>query len=118
MTLRRQTAILKADRPRRRIILHRRDQIFDHSRFDPTQRTGMNYWLIMLIPYFGRWPAWINLFVASCKANPRIRWRFYTNCGEPENKSPNVDYVHISFEDYNELVSDYLGLAFKSLNPF
>ena len=53
-------------------------------------------WLIMLMPYFGRWPEWINLFIESCRWNPDVRWRFYTDCGEPENKADNVDYVHLS----------------------
>lgn len=41
----------------------------------------MKPWLILLMPYFGRWPEWINLFVESCKGNPGVRWRFYTDCG-------------------------------------
>jgi hypothetical protein len=27
----------------------------------------------------------MNFFVESCKWNPQVRWRFYTDCGEPEN---------------------------------
>jgi hypothetical protein len=75
-------------------------------------------WLIMLIPYFGRWPAWINLFIESCKWNPDVHWRFYTDCGEPENKAGNVDYVHVSFEDYLERVSERLGIAFVPTDPY
>ena len=60
----------------------------------------MNPSLIMLILYFGRWPEWIDLFVESCKWNPSVRWLLYTDCGEPENKADNVDYVHLSFDDY------------------
>jgi hypothetical protein len=35
----------------------------------------MREWLIMLMPYFGRWPDWMNLFIESCKLNPDVRTR-------------------------------------------
>jgi hypothetical protein len=72
----------------------------------------MKEWLIMLMPYFGRWPEWMNLFIESCKWNPDVRWRFYTDCGEPENNAANVDYVHLSFEDYKALVREKLRIEF------
>ncbi|MFO0930235.1 MAG: DUF6625 family protein [Gemmataceae bacterium] len=78
----------------------------------------MDPWLIMLIPYFGRWPEWINLFIASCKANPDVRWRFYTDCGEPENAAANVDFVHLSFADYKARVRERLGVAFDPPAPY
>ncbi len=78
----------------------------------------MKPWLIMLVLYFGRWPEWIDLFVESCKWNPSVRWRLYTDCGEPENKADNVDYVHLSFEDYKALVRARLGIAFDPSTPY
>jgi hypothetical protein len=75
-------------------------------------------WLIMLIPYFGRWPEWMNLFVETCKWNPGVRWRFYTDCGEPENRAGNVDYVHLSFDDYKALVRERLRVAFDPPDPY
>jgi hypothetical protein len=78
----------------------------------------MKPWLIMLIPYFGKWPEWMDLFVESCKWNPSVRWRIYTNCGEPENKADNVEYVHLSFDDYKALVRERLGIAFDPPAPY
>jgi hypothetical protein len=75
-------------------------------------------WLILLCPYFGRWPAWMNFFVESCKWNPDVRWRFYTDCGEPENRAGNIDYVPISFDDYKALVRSRLGIAFDPADPY
>jgi hypothetical protein len=78
----------------------------------------MKQWLIMIMPYFGRWPEWINLFVESCKWNPTVRWRFFTDCGEPENKAANVDYVHLSFTDYKAHVRDRLAISFDPREPY
>lgn len=78
----------------------------------------MKPWLLMLIPYFGRWPEWINLFVESCKWNPGVRWQLYTDCGEPENKADNVHYCHLTFNAYKALVRERLGIAFDPPTPY
>jgi len=78
----------------------------------------MKPWLIMFVLYFGRWPEWIDLFVESCKWNPSVRWRIYTDCGEPENKADNVEFVHLSFDDYKALVRERLSIAFDPPTPY
>lgn len=75
-------------------------------------------WLVMLCPYFGRWPKWINFFVESCKWNPDIQWRIYTDCGKPENDADNIDFVPISFDDYKGLVRERLKVAFDPAQPY
>lgn len=72
----------------------------------------------MLIPYFGCWPEWINLFVESCKWNPSVRWRLYSDCGKPENLADNVDYIHFTFDDYKALVRERLRIAFDPITPY
>lgn len=66
----------------------------------------------MLMPYFGKWPEWFNLYLESCKRNPTIDWLFFTDCGEPENRCPNVAYVKTSFPEYRQLISSSLGINF------
>ena len=78
----------------------------------------MNQELIILIPYFGQWPEWINLFVESCKWNPDVRWSFYTDCGQPENSAENVDYVHLGFDDYKALARERLDIKFDPPDPY
>src|SRR2546423_15427548 len=73
--------------------------------------------LIMLIPYFGRWPEWIELFVESCKWNPDVRWRVFTDCGEPENKAGNVAYFHLSFHGNKGLAARGLRLPWEWAPP-
>src|SRR6185369_11411681 len=75
-------------------------------------------WLIMLIPYFGKWPEWIDLFVESCKWNPSVCWRIYTDCGAPQNKAENVEIVDFTLADYKALVSDRLGIRFNPSDPY
>jgi hypothetical protein len=78
----------------------------------------MKPWLVLISFYFGRWPPWMNFFVESCKWNPDVRWLIYTDCGEPENRADNIEYVHISFDDYKALVRERLGIAFDPAHPY
>lgn len=69
--------------------------------------------IVLLIPYFGRWPFWMPLFLKSCRYNPDIQWILYSDCGEPTDLPSNVRYVDISFSDYCKKVSDRLGFVFN-----
>jgi hypothetical protein len=78
----------------------------------------MTPWLIMLGVYFGRWPAWIELFVESCKRNRDVRWLIYTDCGAPENRADNVRFVHTTLADYSALVRERLGVDFRPADAY
>ena len=75
-------------------------------------------WLIMLSCYFGQWPPWMNFFIESCKWNPDVQWRIYTDCDEPENRADNVTIVPISFADYKALARERLGIPFDPAQPY
>jgi hypothetical protein len=78
----------------------------------------MKPWLVIISFYFGRWPPWMNFFVESCKWNPGVRWVIYTDCGEPENRAGNIEYVHISFDGYKAMARERLGIAFDPVHPY
>lgn len=69
--------------------------------------------IVFIIPYFGRWPFWMPLFLKSCRCNPDIQWILYSDCGEPADLPPNVRHVALSFDEYCALVSRRLGFAFQ-----
>lgn len=69
--------------------------------------------LILLIPYFGRWPVWIEFFIESCKWNPDVQWLIYTDCGRPQNAAANVTFVEMSFAEYQALASWRLGIRLQ-----
>lgn len=74
--------------------------------------------IITIIPYFGKWPEWINFFIESCKHNPGVDWLIVTDCGEPDNSAPNVHFRHMSFEDYKAEASRRLEVGFNPLDPY
>ena len=74
--------------------------------------------IAILIPYFGQWPAWIDFFVESCRANRSIDWILFSDCEPPENRAPNVRHVRISFDDYKAVVGEALGITLRADTPY
>ena len=70
------------------------------------------------MPYFGRWPFWMELFLASCEKNPSIDWLLISDCGRPVKLPANVHYREESFSDYKQRVSETLGVDFSKANAY
>lgn len=68
--------------------------------------------ILFVIPYFGRWPFWLPLFLESCRRNSDIDWLLFSDCGKPDNLPPNVSVQSISFDDYCRTVSERLKINF------
>jgi len=67
--------------------------------------------IVMIIPWFGRWPAWMRYFVASCRANPTIDWLIPTDCGPLPDLPANMTLVPTSLADYRTLIGRRLGIT-------
>ena len=77
---------------------------------------GNNYELptiAILMPYFGKWPFWIELFIESCRKNPTIDWYFLSDCGKLDCFPDNIKYQEISFQEYKDLASNRLSINFN-----
>ena len=59
-----------------------------------------------------------SIFSSKAAWNPDVQWRIYTDCGKPENKADNIDFVPISFDDYKGLVRERLKIAFDQAQPY
>lgn len=71
-----------------------------------------------LMPYFGRWPEWFDLFLASCGRNPSIHWLFITDCGVPREHPQNVSFVPMTWRDCAERVREVCGVAHIPPRPY
>lgn len=76
------------------------------------------YSICLVIPYFGKWPFWIEYFLLSCRYNPTINWVIFTDCGTLPSCPPNVEIIEISYQDYCQLVSKKLDIRFNPNNPY
>jgi hypothetical protein len=66
--------------------------------------------LVVLMPWYGPWPDWIELYLESCKWNPTVNWVFFSDQPKPNNVANNVRYVFLSLKDFSHLAGDRLRL--------
>lgn len=76
--------------------------------------------IAIIIPYFGKWPVWHELFYASCRHNSSIDFHLFTDLPIPSiaEESNNIFFHHISFSDYCSMSSDRLNIDFHPYNPY
>lgn len=71
----------------------------------------------VIIPYFGKWPEYFNLYLYSCSKNPQIDFFYFTDCCIPNTSYPNTHFVKTSFSKYCKKVSSALKINFKPNSP-
>jgi hypothetical protein len=81
-----------------------------HNRSFPT--------ILLIIPYFGKWPEWFLFYLETCRWNSTIDWLFFTDCQPPENAPANTKFHFIEFSDYKKLVSERLKINFDPPSPY
>lgn len=74
--------------------------------------------IAILIPYFGKWPEWINFFVESCRSNSDVDWFLIGNSDPPENRCTNVHHLPTAFEAYREFLSQRLETRIAAETPY
>lgn len=74
--------------------------------------------IAIIIPYFGEWPVWIDLYFFSCSKNEEIDWFFFTDCEIPATYSSNLHFIETSFYDYCQLASERLNIEFYPADPY
>ena len=81
-------------------------------------KENMKYKIAQIIPYFGKWPEWINLYFYSCSQNPMMDFIYYTDCPIPEKKYNNLFFHKCSFDEYKSFVSRRLGIDYRNVSPY
>ena len=74
----------------------------------------------VIIPYFGKFRPSINLFLESCRRNPKIDWLFYTDCSWPskEPKPSNIRWTEATLEATKQLAEEKLQTPVKLERPY
>lgn len=73
--------------------------------------------VLIIIPYFGCFPEWIDLFFFSCKKNPYIDFLLYTDCAQ-SSIDANVRIVNINYIEYCNMVSQKFNITFCPSNKY
>lgn len=76
--------------------------------------------IALIIPYFGKWPYWKDLFMHSCRQNKDIDFYFFSDCDNPDEnaEAQNIYFFSITFVDYCRMVGERLGINYHPDNPY
>lgn len=74
--------------------------------------------ILIFIPWFGAWPAWMRFFLESCRHNPTIDWVLISDCGDVTDLPPNVRILSTSLLNYRELISQKIGIRCKWVDAY
>lgn len=74
--------------------------------------------IALIIPYFGKWPVWFDLYLYSCSKNPQVDFLFFTDCELPERIYNNTIFHKTDFESYCRRVSECLSINFRPKDPY
>lgn len=65
---------------------------------------------IVIIPYFGKWPSYFDLFLKSCSNNNWLQILFFTDCPIPQEYPNNITFISISFNELFDIMNQKLAL--------
>ena len=74
--------------------------------------------VLIILPYFGETPAWLDYFLKSCSYNPGINWLLYSNIKLERRPYRNILIENASIEDFNRLASSKLGISIRISHPY
>ncbi len=61
--------------------------------------------ILLIIPYFGKWPVWFDAHLVSIAANPTINWLCPTDCDIPKKHPNNIKFLPINLKNLNAHVN-------------
>ncbi len=74
--------------------------------------------IVIIIPYFGKWPAWFEYFLLSCSYNSSVDWLLFTDCGKPAEIYENTRFIDFTLDEFNKLASQKTGIEINIKNPY
>lgn len=65
---------------------------------------------VLVLPYYGKYPIWINAFLRSCAFNPRLKWMIFSDIKVPDYQPANVEFIHLKKSDLTDLIYEKTGI--------
>lgn len=67
----------------------------------------------IIIPYFGKWPVWMDFYLYTCSMQKMVDFLYFTDCGIPKKTYPNTKFFETDYPLYCRRVSESLGINFN-----
>lgn len=74
--------------------------------------------IALIIPYFGKFPTFFNLFLETCKVNSSVDWYIFTDSQYADCYPKNVHFVFKTFEDIRKLFQSRFDFEISLEKPY
>lgn len=82
-----------------------------------SRRTG-NPSIVLILPYFGSWPSYMDLWLRSCLENHNVNWLVISDCDLPSEPPPNLRHVRSTLSALADRISDVVGMRVCLPRPY
>lgn len=74
--------------------------------------------IALIIPHFGKFNNYFQLWLNSCKYNPTIDWLVFTDDKTSYDYPSNVLVTHMNFEEFQNLITQKLDMEIELKTPY
>ena len=78
----------------------------------------MNKKCVLILPYFGKFNNYFQLFLKSCEKNPQYNWKIFTDNDECYVFPVNVEVIKTSLEEVKNIAESKLGFSICLDKPY
>lgn len=71
-----------------------------------------------IVPYYGKFPDYFQLFLHTCRWNPDFDWLFVTDIDDPYDWPDNVHRLHLSFSELKALIQSKFNFRISLERPY
>ena len=72
----------------------------------------------LILPYFGKFKEYFNLFLASCRNNPEITWLIFTDNRDLIVESDNIRVYYYDFSDFSARIQSNFDFKISLEKPY
>lgn len=70
-----------------------------------------------ILPYFGEFPNYFQIFLNSCSANEDFDWLIFTDNKKEYNASSNIKFIHMDFLTLKDIIQRKFDFTIALQNP-
>lgn len=73
---------------------------------------------VFIIPYYGEFPNYFNLFLKTCSNNPSYDWLIFSDIKWKYEMPSNVRRIEMSFEMLRDMIQEKMGFVISLNTPY
>lgn len=73
---------------------------------------------VLILPYFGSFNNYFQLFLKSCEKNPTYDWIIFTDCSDKYDYPANVHVISMTLHELKKIAERKLGFPIRMETPY